>query len=89
MRRAGMASKRSIPDTVSSAKTPRFAQACEDAGFIFIGPSPRSIALMGSKTEARRVAKSGGAPVVPGTESGLTPLPKQPRSRATPVFPSC
>jgi len=46
----------------------RFAQACEDAGFVFIGPSPRSIQLMGSKTEARRVAKDGGAPVVPGTE---------------------
>ena len=35
----------------------RFAQACRDAGFIFIGPSPESIALMGSKTGARRVAK--------------------------------
>jgi acetyl-CoA carboxylase biotin carboxylase subunit len=50
----------------------RFAQACEDAGFVFIGPSAQSIALMGSKTEARRVAKEGGAPIVPGTESGLT-----------------
>ncbi|HEX4137545.1 MAG TPA: acetyl-CoA carboxylase biotin carboxylase subunit [Bryobacteraceae bacterium] len=50
----------------------RFAQACEDAGFTFIGPSAKSIALMGSKTEARRVAKAGGAPIVPGTESGLT-----------------
>jgi acetyl-CoA carboxylase biotin carboxylase subunit len=50
----------------------RFAQACEDAGFVFIGPSAKSIALMGSKTEARRVAKEGGAPIVPGTESGLT-----------------
>jgi len=49
-----------------------FAQACEDGGFTFIGPSPRSIALMGSKTEARRVAKSGGAPIVPGTDSGVT-----------------
>jgi acetyl-CoA carboxylase biotin carboxylase subunit len=47
----------------------RFAQACEDAGFVFIGPSPHSIGLMGSKTEARRVAMSGGAPVVPGAES--------------------
>ncbi|MDE3196615.1 MAG: acetyl-CoA carboxylase biotin carboxylase subunit, partial [Acidobacteriota bacterium] len=46
----------------------KFAQACEDAGFTFIGPSPTSIALMGSKTEARRVAKEGGAPVVPGAE---------------------
>jgi acetyl-CoA carboxylase biotin carboxylase subunit len=50
----------------------RFAQACEDAGFTFIGPSAKSIALMGSKTEARRIAKAGGAPIVPGTESGLT-----------------
>ncbi len=49
----------------------RFAQACEDAGFVFIGPSAHSIALMGSKTEARRVAKAGGAPIVPGTESGV------------------
>jgi acetyl-CoA carboxylase, biotin carboxylase subunit len=49
-----------------------FAQACQDAGFTFIGPSPRSISMMGSKTEARRVAKSGGAPIVPGAESGLT-----------------
>jgi acetyl-CoA carboxylase biotin carboxylase subunit len=44
----------------------RFAQACEDAGFTFIGPSAKSIALMGSKTEARKVAHEGGAPIVPG-----------------------
>ena len=50
----------------------RFAKACGDAGFVFIGPSPESIALMGTKTEARRVAKAYGAPVVPGTEDGLT-----------------
>jgi acetyl-CoA carboxylase biotin carboxylase subunit len=50
----------------------RFAQACEDEGFVFIGPSATSIGLMGSKTEARRVAKEGGAPIVPGTETGLT-----------------
>jgi acetyl-CoA carboxylase biotin carboxylase subunit len=50
----------------------RFAQACADAGFVFIGPSPESIRLMGSKTEARRVAHRGGAPIVAGTEEGLT-----------------
>ncbi|HEX4278420.1 MAG TPA: acetyl-CoA carboxylase biotin carboxylase subunit [Bryobacteraceae bacterium] len=49
-----------------------FAQACEEAGFAFIGPSAASIALMGSKTEARRVAREGGAPIVPGTGTGLT-----------------
>jgi len=49
----------------------RFAQAVTDAGFVFIGPPPRAIELMGSKTEARRVAKRGGAPIVPGTEEGV------------------
>jgi acetyl-CoA carboxylase biotin carboxylase subunit len=49
----------------------RFAQACEDAGFTFIGPSPQSIAMMGSKTEARLIARTGGAPIVPGTEAGV------------------
>ncbi len=49
-----------------------FAKACEDAGITFIGPSSKSISLMGSKTSARRVAKAGGAPIVPGTEEGVT-----------------
>jgi len=48
-----------------------FAQACEDAGFTFIGPSAKSIGMMGSKTAARRVAKDGGAPIVPGTDEGI------------------
>ena len=33
-----------------------FARACEDTGITFIGPSPASIGLMGSKVEARRAA---------------------------------
>jgi acetyl-CoA carboxylase biotin carboxylase subunit len=49
------------------AENPDFAQACGDAGLTFIGPSPESIALMGSKTAAREVAIRAGVPVVPGT----------------------
>src|SRR5437868_5693024 len=45
-----------------------FAAACEDAGFVFVGPSADSIRKMGSKTAARRLAQSEGVPVVPGTE---------------------
>src|SRR3974377_1500935 len=44
-----------------------FAQACEDAGLVFIGPSAESIRSMGSKTAARQTAIAGDAPVVPGT----------------------
>ncbi len=51
------------------AENAAFAAACRDAGLTFIGPSPKVIALMGSKTEARRVAQHAGVPVVPGTES--------------------
>lgn len=44
-----------------------FAQACADAGLTFIGPSPRAIALMGSKVESRRAASQFLVPMVPGT----------------------
>src|SRR5437588_6564109 len=49
-----------------------FAAACEDAGIVFIGPSAASIRAMGSRTAARRMAIEGGAPVVPGTDHGVT-----------------
>ncbi len=45
-----------------------FARACIEAGIAFIGPDPDTIALMGDKAEARRLAKSLGIPIVPGTE---------------------
>ena len=43
-----------------------FAAAVRDAGLIFVGPSPESIAAMGDKTEAKRRARANGVPVVPG-----------------------
>ena len=49
------------------AENADFARACEDAGLIFIGPTSRTIALMGEKTSARRAAVDAGLPVVPGT----------------------
>jgi acetyl-CoA carboxylase biotin carboxylase subunit len=49
------------------AENAAFAKACSDAGITFIGPSPESIALMGSKIEARRAVARFGVDSVPGT----------------------
>jgi len=45
-----------------------FVRAVEAAGLIFVGPSARAVAAMGSKIEARRIAAAAGVPVVPGFE---------------------
>jgi acetyl-CoA carboxylase biotin carboxylase subunit len=49
----------------------KFAQACADAGVKFIGPTPHSMNLMGSKTSARQQMEKAGVPFVPGTSRGL------------------
>jgi acetyl-CoA carboxylase biotin carboxylase subunit len=49
----------------------RFAQACFDAGIKFIGPSAKSMEMMGSKTRARQNMERSGIPFVPGTSKGL------------------
>jgi acetyl-CoA carboxylase biotin carboxylase subunit len=49
----------------------KFAQACADAGIKFIGPTPQSMNLMGSKTSARQQMEKAGVPFVPGTSRGL------------------
>jgi acetyl-CoA carboxylase biotin carboxylase subunit len=55
------------------AENAQFAAACRAAGLTFIGPTPEAIALMGSKTEARRAAIAANVPVVPGTEQPFAP----------------
>ncbi|WP_369045486.1 acetyl/propionyl/methylcrotonyl-CoA carboxylase subunit alpha [Sinomonas sp. P10A9] len=46
----------------------RFAQAVLDAGLAWIGPSPRTIRLLGDKVSAREVAVRAGAPLAPGSD---------------------
>ncbi len=48
------------------AENAEFADRVEEAGLIWVGPPGRVIRLMGSKTEARKVAVEAGAPVIPG-----------------------
>ncbi len=43
-----------------------FAQACADAGLVFIGPPASAIAAMGLKAESKRLMDQAGVPLVPG-----------------------
>ena len=47
------------------AENPEFAEACEQAGITFVGPTSSVIRAMGSKIGARALAKEAGVPVVP------------------------
>src|ERR671932_2143743 len=49
------------------AENAAFAQACEDAGIVFIGPPAAAIEAMGSKTRARELMQEAGVPIAPGT----------------------
>jgi acetyl-CoA carboxylase biotin carboxylase subunit len=51
-----------------------FAEACEAAGIVFIGPPAEAIRRLGSKTAARTLAKQMNVPVVPGSEEPATHL---------------
>jgi geranyl-CoA carboxylase alpha subunit len=48
------------------AENAEFAQACRDAGLVFIGPSPEAIRAMGNKAGAKEIMRKAGVPCVPG-----------------------
>ena len=48
-----------------------FARAVEDAGLVWIGPTPESIDALGDKMTARRIAQRVGAPLAAGTDEPL------------------
>ncbi len=51
------------------SENPDFAQACEDADIVFIGPTPAQMRAFGLKHTARALAEAQGVPLLPG--SGL------------------
>ncbi|MGY6743442.1 MAG: acetyl-CoA carboxylase biotin carboxylase subunit [Cecembia sp.] len=51
-----------------------FAKKVTDAGIIFVGPSPSSIEVMGSKLAAKNAVAKYGIPMVPGTDEAITDI---------------
>jgi acetyl-CoA carboxylase, biotin carboxylase subunit len=48
-----------------------FAEKVERSGFVFIGPRPENIRLMGDKVSAKQAMTKAGVPTVPGSEGAL------------------
>jgi 3-methylcrotonyl-CoA carboxylase alpha subunit len=63
------------------SENPAFAQACEDAGIVFIGPPSRAMADMGDKARSKEIMTAAGVPCVPGYH-GPEQTPDQLRAHA-------
>jgi acetyl-CoA carboxylase biotin carboxylase subunit len=66
-----------------------FASICESCGLNFIGPSSKSIALLGDKSAAKATAKSVKCPVIPGSEGIIEDVDKglkEARKFGYPIF---
>ena len=80
-------SYRNIPNIISAAEITQseaihpgygflsenahFAEICQSAGVVFIGPSPESISLMGDKARAKSLMRETRVPVVPGSQGAI------------------
>src|SRR5215471_10048272 len=70
------------------AENADFSQACLDAGIVFVGPPPQAMRDLGLKTEARKLMRTAGVPVVPGTLDPLATIDEVRAAAATVGFPA-
>ena len=59
------------------AENADFAEKVEGSGFVFIGPHPHNIRLMGDKVSAKQAMIKAGVPCVPGSEGSLPDSPAE------------
>ncbi|WP_040480659.1 acetyl-CoA carboxylase biotin carboxylase subunit [Mariniradius saccharolyticus] len=64
-----------------------FAKKVTEAGIIFVGPSPESIEVMGSKLAAKQAVARYGIPMVPGTEDAISDIPAAKRKASEIGYP--
>ncbi|MBV8341129.1 MAG: ATP-grasp domain-containing protein [Gammaproteobacteria bacterium] len=65
----------------------QFAQACVDAGLVFVGPPAAAISAMGSKILAKSRMQAAGIPVLPGYSGTLQDLAHLEREALSAQFP--
>jgi acetyl-CoA carboxylase biotin carboxylase subunit len=53
------------------AESAAFARACQDAGRVFIGPTPETLELAGDKIRAKTIINEAGVPIVPSSPGGV------------------
>ena len=58
------------------SESPEFAEACDSAGLVFVGPTPETMRRLGNKVQARHLAVAADVPVMPATP----PLPSDDRA---------
>lgn len=54
------------------SENPEFAQKCEEAGIVFIGPSPETMSRLGDKISSKIVAHEAGVETIPGVDSPIS-----------------
>jgi acetyl-CoA carboxylase, biotin carboxylase subunit len=69
------------------SENPDFARACANNGITFIGPGPQPILDLGNKVKAKEIARSIGAPLIPGTEGAVRTAEEAQAFAATAGFP--
>ncbi|RIK77546.1 MAG: pyruvate carboxylase [Planctomycetota bacterium] len=69
------------------SENPKFAQACADAGIVFVGPRVELLHKLGDKLEARKVAAKVGVPVLGGSDKPIATAADGRRTAAQLGFP--